>query len=428
MRNNDVIAPPIVVDLCVYTAMKITLLLGAVIFTITLASKQSICAAGKTKQLVHSIPIQGQDDLEFYEGDDPCKVIKKYCKRLTHLFAYEKCFELLHARASTHIGQLWETLHNKLKVNEGLFITCDVFRFDAKEYVRNLNDEEVVTTSRNSSAVIRELLAYLENAMQRDQQALVMFNSRRNELKLTDLEKVLLYRRALLMLPTNLFVVDQFGLALLFVDREIEARALFANAVARGLWGNPLQRPVSKYVKGLTSKPWHDKNDYPFITKLEEGVDKIKHELLYNLEHRRHLFTGETENLHVGGEWTELRIKSSGFGLTKYTEYFTDTMKVIADCGQEFVSIKFSAIQPGTHIRTHTGPSNERLRLHLTLIHKGGARIRVGTEWRTWEQGKAIIFDDSWEHEVIHTGDDVRVVLIMDIWHPELPSESRIIH
>ena len=406
--------------------MKITTLLGVVLI-ITFVSKPSN-GTGKTKDLVHSIPIQGQDDLEFYEGDDPCKVIKRYCRRLTDLFAYDKCFELLHARASTHIGQLWGSLHKKLKVNEGLFIKCDMFRFDAKEYARSLGDEDIVATSRNSSAVIRELLTYLENAMQRDEQALAMFNSRRNELKLTDLEKVLLYRKALLLLPTNLFVVDQFGLALLFVDREDEARALFANAVARGLWGNPLQRPVSKYVKGLTSKPWHNKADHPFVAKLEKGVNKIKHELLYNLEHRKHHFTGETENLHVGGEWTELRIKSSGLGWTKYTEYFPDTMKVIADCGQEFVSIKFSSIKPGTHIRTHTGPSNERLRLHLTLIHSGGARIRVGTEWRTWQEGKAILFDDSWEHEVIHTGEDVRVVLIMDIWHPELPPESRIIH
>jgi len=408
--------------------MKATTLLSvAVILSIIFISKPS---KGAGKELVHSIPIQGEDPLEFYEGDDPCKVIKRYCKRLAHVheFAYEKCVELLHARASTHIGQLWNNLHKKLKVNEGLFIKCDTFKFNVREYRNSLSDGEVVATSRNSTAVIQELLTYLENAMQRDERALVMFNNRRNELKLTDIEKVLLYRKALLMLPTNLFVVDQFGLALLFVDREEEARSVFANAVTRGLWGNPLQRPVSKYVTGLTSKPWHDKADYPFIAKLEEGAGKIKQELLYNLEHRKHLFTEETENLHVGGEWTELRIKSSGFGLTKYTEHFPDTMEVITNCGQEFVSIKFSAIQPGTHIRTHTGPSNERLRLHLTLIHTGGARIRVGTEWRTWQEGKAIIFDDSWEHEVIHTGDGARIVLIMDIWHPELPLESRIVH
>ncbi|XP_065901977.1 ornithine lipid ester-linked acyl 2-hydroxylase-like [Dysidea avara] len=384
--------------------------------------------AKKDKQIAFTIAVQGQDDIQFYEGDDPCKVIKKYCKGLTRLFPYEKCFELLHAKTSTQIGQLWSSLHQKLKINEGLFIKCDPFRFDAKEYIKSV-DRAHLGTTRNSTAVIHELLNHLKKAMQKDERALALFNTRRNQLELSDLEKVLLYRKALLLIPTNLFVVDQFGLALIFVDREEEARALFANAVVRGLWGNPLQRPVSKYVKGLTAKPWHDKKDYPFIAKLEAGADEVKKELLHNLKQKRHMFTGETENLHVGGEWTELRIKSSGHGMIKkHTDLFSNTMKVIEGCGEEFVSIKFSAIQPGTHIRTHTGPSNERLRLHLTLVHTGGARIRVGTEWRTWEEGKAIIFDDSWEHEVIHTGEDMRVVLIMDIWHPELPPESRVVH
>ena len=77
-------------------------------------------------------------------------------------------------------------------------VTC--FRFDAKEYARSLGDE-VVATSRNSSAVIRELLTYLENAMQRDEQALAMFNSRRNELKLSDFEKVLAIQKGSLIAP-----------------------------------------------------------------------------------------------------------------------------------------------------------------------------------------------------------------------------------
>lgn len=230
------------------------------------------------------------------------------------------------------------------------------------------------------------------------------------------------------MLPNNLFIVDQYGLALLYLERETLARKLWSNAIARGLWENPLQRPVSRFVKGLTSRPWYNTKDYPFIAKIERGFEDIKSELLYNLEHHSQLFTGETENLHVGGEWTELRLKSSGYGFTELTKHFEKTMKHIRECGQDFTSIKFSAIQPGTHIRTHTGPSNERLRLHLTLMHDGGARIRVGKEWHTWEEGKVIMFDDSWEHEVLHTGHTIRVVLIMDIWHPELPEDQRIVH
>lgn len=39
---------------------------------------------------------------------------------------------------------------------------------------------------------------------------------------------------------------------------------------------------------------------------------------------------------------------------------------------------------------------------------------------RGWEEGKVFIFDDSFEHEVWHNGTEFRLVLIVDVWHPEL--------
>ena len=395
--------------------------------------RRFVSSAAKTeKPVVHSITVSGHKSLDFRLGENPCKVLKKYCKNIdSEVLAKEECFAQLHPLVVKQVASLWNQLRGKLKVDAGFFMDCEPFKFKASDYAvdaRSSHTEAGEMTTRNSSGIILEMLLLLERAMQRDAEALQTFNIKRNELKLTDPEKIDLYRQAILLLPNNLFIVDQLGLALIFIDREYLARMLWSNAVSRGLWSNPLQRPVSRYVPGLTAKPWHDKRDYPFIARLEAGYSDIKDELLYNLEHRRHLFTEEQENLHVGGDWTELRIRSSGYGFTKHTEFFPRTMKHIRECGQEFTSIKFSAIQPGTHIRTHTGPSNERLRVHLALLHSGGAKIRVGMEWHTWEQGKAIIFDDSWEHEVIHTGSDVRVVLIMDIWHPELPESQRIVH
>ena len=395
-----------------------------------------IASAVKTeKPIVHSIAVTGQNGLVFREGENPCKVIKKYCKNMVKEggagISAESCFDQLHPLVVKQVTGLWEQLRSRLKMDAGFFMDCEPFKFKSSDYAvdaRVSHAEASDMTARNSSGIILEMLLLLERALQRDAEALHTFNIKRNELKLTDPEKIELYRKAILLLPNNLFILDQLGLALIFIDREDLARRLWANAVARGMWGNPLQRPVSRYVPGLTSKPWHNKRDYPFIARLEAGYADIKEELLYNLENRLHLFTEEQENLHIGGDWTELRIKSSGYGYTKHTEFFPKTMKHIRECGQDFTSIKFSAIQPGTHIRTHTGPSNERLRIHLALMHTGGAKIRVGTEWHTWEQGKAIIFDDSWEHEVIHTGSDIRVVLIMDIWHPDLPEAQRIVH
>ena len=46
---------------------------------------------------------------------------------------------------------------------------------------------------------------------------------------------------------------------------------------------------------------------------------------------------------------------------------------------------------------------------------------------REWKQGECLIFDDSFEHEVWHDGDSDRVVLICDLWHPELDLDSTIV-
>lgn len=41
------------------------------------------------------------------------------------------------------------------------------------------------------------------------------------------------------------------------------------------------------------------------------------------------------------------------------------------------------------------------------------------------EIGKAYVFDDSFEHEAWHKGDETRIILIADFWHPDL-SDSEV--
>lgn len=49
-----------------------------------------------------------------------------------------------------------------------------------------------------------------------------------------------------------------------------------------------------------------------------------------------------------------------------------------------------------------------------------GSRMRVGSETRQQEEGKAYVFDDSFEHEAWHDGEETRLILIVDFWHPDL--------
>lgn len=72
-------------------------------------------------------------------------------------------------------------------------------------------------------------------------------------------------------------------------------------------------------------------------------------------------------------------------------------------------TFKISRLARGTSLSPHCGGSNKRWRLHLGLVTDGSARIRVGHETRAWEEGRAFVFDDSFEHEVYwahHSGRD----------------------
>jgi aspartyl/asparaginyl beta-hydroxylase (cupin superfamily) len=44
--------------------------------------------------------------------------------------------------------------------------------------------------------------------------------------------------------------------------------------------------------------------------------------------------------------------------------------------------------------------------------------MRVKDQIHTWEEGKSILFDDSWNHEVYNKSDGLRVVLIVDFLRP----------
>jgi aspartyl/asparaginyl beta-hydroxylase (cupin superfamily) len=78
-----------------------------------------------------------------------------------------------------------------------------------------------------------------------------------------------------------------------------------------------------------------------------------------------------------------------------------------------------------THIPAHTGTTNTRLTVHLPLIVPPGCRFRVGGEIREWRAGEAWAFDDTIEHEAWNDADVTRVILIFDVWNPQLTTLER---
>jgi aspartate beta-hydroxylase len=85
----------------------------------------------------------------------------------------------------------------------------------------------------------------------------------------------------------------------------------------------------------------------------------------------------------------------------------------------------FSVLKPRTRLPAHTGTTNTRSIVHLPLLIPEGCGFRVGSQVRAWQQGKAWVFDDSIEHEAWNDSDQIRIILIFDIWNPLLSAAER---
>ncbi|TMG84725.1 MAG: aspartyl/asparaginyl beta-hydroxylase domain-containing protein [Betaproteobacteria bacterium] len=88
-------------------------------------------------------------------------------------------------------------------------------------------------------------------------------------------------------------------------------------------------------------------------------------------------------------------------------------------------SVLFSLLRPGARIPPHTGFVNTRLICHLPLIVPRDCGFRVGNDTRTPVEGKAWVFDDTMEHEAWNQSDQIRAILLFEVWRPELTQEER---
>lgn len=220
------------------------------------------------------------------------------------------------------------------------------------------------------------------------------------------------------------------GDALIRLGRSEEAMAVHIDGVKNKLFLSKYQRSLHN-VDRLTGKPWWAKEDMPnakFFDKLEQQWMTIRDEGI-SLLNTDGLFKSETEDLREVGDWKQFEIYARGVKNEKNCRRCPKTCQLIESfpdaIGCRRGQIKFSVVQPGTHVWPHCGPTNCRLRSHLGLKVPSGVFIRVANEIRSWEEGKFLIFDDSFEHEIWHNGTSTRLILIIDLWHPELTKQEK---
>jgi len=162
----------------------------------------------------------------------------------------------------------------------------------------------------------------------------------------------------------------------------------------------------------------HDTRNFPFALELERNWTMIRGELA------RVMMNRDAQSGFREGDATEDAIgRERGWKTYPFTSYGRRIESNIRECPDTWrqlqrvpglVSAMFSILEPGQRLPPHRGPYNGILRLHLGLI----VSEPQADEIHRWEEGKALIFDDAFEHEAWNETDYTRVVLFVDFAKP----------
>ena len=186
----------------------------------------------------------------------------------------------------------------------------------------------------------------------------------------------------------------------------------------------------------LPADEFFDARHFPWMQALEGRTDAIRREVKGLLAHGTDILRPyvRMEKGTPQNKWSPLD-GSLDWGACFLWEYGVRNDMVCDLCPETAAALNavpqtqipgrapsafFSLLRPRTHIPAHTGVTNSRTIIHLPLIVPDGCRFRVGGETREWVEGQAFAFDDTIEHEAWNDSDQLRVVLIFDVWNPHL--------
>ena len=219
----------------------------------------------------------------------------------------------------------------------------------------------------------------------------------------------------------------------------IPTRMAEAIAIASGAQPVYLQQPTSFYYPGLPQVAWYEREQFPWLADMESAVSAMRAEIEAVLAEDRGLvpYVGKPENRASRGHgllndarWSAFHLWQDGEPVEGNAARCPTIMKALESAPMPRIKQRspmalISILKPGTHIEPHTGMLNTRLICHIPLVVPDGCRLRVGAETRIVEEGKAMIFDDSIEHEAWNDGRSARAVLLFEFWRPELNAAER---
>jgi len=201
------------------------------------------------------------------------------------------------------------------------------------------------------------------------------------------------------------------------------------------------QQPSHFHFPGLPEAEFHDRALFPELAGLEAQTSVIHDEfaaliaaeaadIVPYIQYADQVPLRQWQALNHSRDWSAVHLVQNGRRIEANARHCPRTFAAIAKLPQPVVAgaspnAMFSLLAPRTRIPAHSGVANTRLVCHLPLIVPPGCGFRVGETVREWCVGEAFVFDDTIEHEAWNHSDQLRVVLILDLWPPALSEDDR---
>jgi beta-hydroxylase len=171
--------------------------------------------------------------------------------------------------------------------------------------------------------------------------------------------------------------------------------------------------------------PIYDSAAFPWAKKLEDNWRMIRTELDAILPFRDTLpnfqdICADVSRIQQDNDWKTFFLYAYGLTSEANCRKCAETARLLKSIPGMKTAF-FSILSPGKHIPPHRGPYNGVLRYHLGLRvpePRERVRIRIANEIVHWEEGKSLIFDDAYNHEVWNDTDAIRAVLFVDFLRP----------
>lgn len=200
-----------------------------------------------------------------------------------------------------------------------------------------------------------------------------------------------------------------------------------------------LQQPSMFYFPGLPQRAFYERDAFDWVAPVEAMTDAIVAELAavraQEADFAPYVQTAANRPapnnpLRDDPSWGAFYFWQGGAPVEENARRCPAVMAALAQAPMPVIAGRspmalWSLLKPGTHIRPHHGLLNTRLICHLPLLTPDDCALRVGAETRAWRRGEMLIFDDSIEHEAWNRSSDTRIVLLFEVWRPEIDAEER---